>query len=94
MRQLPHEILLLSPLNFEMPCLAIADNPRNPRWRACVPIIVSLSQDATFESIRTDFACDKRYSKLFNLKIALIYISVFLQVVSWFERNARARRER
>ena len=31
MRQLPHEILFLSPLNFEMPCLAIADNPRNPR---------------------------------------------------------------
>ena len=43
MRQLPHEILFLSPLNFEMPYLAIADNPRNPGWKArCVSIIVSI----------------------------------------------------
>ena len=34
MRQLPHEISFLSPLNFEMPCLAIADNPRKPSWKA------------------------------------------------------------
>ena len=43
MSQLPHEILFLSPLNFKMPCLAIADNPRNARWTArCVGIIVSI----------------------------------------------------
>ena len=59
-----------------MPCLAIADNPSNPSWKAYVAIIVSLSQNATFESIRTDFAI-KRYSKLFNLEIAVIYIACF-----------------
>ena len=35
------QVSVLSPLNFEMPCLAIADNPSiNPSWKACVTIIV------------------------------------------------------
>ena len=56
----PSVILFLSPLNFEMPCLAIADNPSNPSWKACITIIVSFTQYATFESIfiRADFAWD------------------------------------
>ena len=78
MRQLPHDILFLSPLNFEMPCLAIADNPRNPR-------LESVRNDREFKSIR-DLSkhiqglisnAKKRYRKLFNLEISVIYVPCF-----------------
>ena len=54
MRQLPHDILFLSPLNFEMPCLAIADNPGNPRLESVRNDRAS-SQNATFQSIYKDW---------------------------------------
>ena len=47
-------MIFLSPLNFEMPCLAIADNPRNPRLESMRNDRAS-SQNATFQSIYKDW---------------------------------------
>ena len=78
MRQFPHKILFLSPLNFEMPCLAIADNPRNPSCKArCVGIIVSIKLTRDFLRHTDWFWKRKRCTELFNLEMSVIYFPCF-----------------
>ena len=61
-----------------MPCLAIADNPRNPRLESVRNDRAS-SQYATFQNIYKDLISNakKRFRKLFNLEKSVIYVPCF-----------------